>query len=279
MLASMATVYGQTCGGTDSFTISSNNYPGSEGCYSYSGISDDGNQIFTSSQGVSSIVTVFESISYPGDEQYYLFFYRDDGETVLCASTELISSLDHPVDIQDEGWEFCYIDGVSYDVSNGEIDVTCGCDTDEESVDPIETNEDLEEEKEIIGEIKGEEGISTSSKVLISIGAIVFAACIIATFLCVKRRNRINGEFREAVKNRAAVRDVPDNYVPGLHGIERPLPAIPAIAMPVPGVCGGFPVRGLPEIPPRVYDRPLPSAPNHEVIQNAVLVLDEYSKC
>jgi len=125
-----------TCGVTDSFTVSSGTYPGSNGCYSYAGLTDQQDPLFSSQQqGGNSLVAISESVFDPNFDQYYLFFYDSAGETVFCASSSFAYKINHPVNIDEEGgWSFCYTGDGNQDVAIGEIDITCGCD--EETVEP-----------------------------------------------------------------------------------------------------------------------------------------------
>jgi len=125
-----------TCGVTESFTVSSGTYPGSNGCYSYAGLTDQQDPLFSSQQqGGNSLVAISESVFDPNFDQYYLFFYDSAGETVFCASSSFAYKINHPVNIDEEGgWSFCYTGDGNQDVAIGEIDITCGCD--EETVEP-----------------------------------------------------------------------------------------------------------------------------------------------
>ena len=154
MIASITMVASQSCGGTDSFTISSTTYPGSEGCYSYTGIDENQERAFSSDD---SLIIVSESITDPTEDQYYLFFYRGDGVAVLCASSDFALKIDHPVDISGKGWEFCYQDGENTIVSENEIVVTCGCE--EESVEPVEEESEDKIDNDIEDEIEKEENM------------------------------------------------------------------------------------------------------------------------
>ena len=153
MIALITTAASQsTCGEKGSFTISSNTYPGSNGCYNYAGLTEKQDPLFSSQQeGGNSLVIISESVFDPNFDQYYLFFYRADGETVLCASSTFAYKIDHPVNIDEEGgWSFCYTEDGNQDVAIGEIDITCGCEETveptaeptEESVDSIEDSVD-----------------------------------------------------------------------------------------------------------------------------------------
>ena len=125
-----------TCGVTESFTVSSGTYPGSNGCYSYAGLTDQQDPLFSSQQqGGNSLVAISESVFSTTLDQYYLFFYDSAGETVFCASSSFAYKINHPVNIDEEGgWSFCYTGDGNQDVAIGEIDITCGCD--EETVEP-----------------------------------------------------------------------------------------------------------------------------------------------
>ena len=125
-----------TCGVTESFTVSSGTYPGSNGCYSYVGLTDQQDPLFSSQQqGGNSLVAISESVFDPNFDQYYLFFYDSAGETVFCASSSFAYKINHPVNIDEEGgWSFCYTGDGNQDVAIGEIDITCGCE--EETVEP-----------------------------------------------------------------------------------------------------------------------------------------------
>ena len=153
-----------TCGVTDSFTVSSGTYPGSNGCYSYAGLTDQQDPLFSSQQqGGNSLVAISESVFDPNFDQYYLFFYDSAGETVFCASSSFAYKINHPVNIDEEGgWSFCYTGDGNQDVAIGEIDITCGCDEETveptaeptveptaESIDSIDSIEDVDSDEDV----------------------------------------------------------------------------------------------------------------------------------
>ena len=153
-----------TCGVTESFTVSSGTYPGSNGCYSYAGLTDQQDPLFSSQQqGGNSLVAISESVFDPNFDQYYLFFYDSAGETVFCASSSFAYKINHPVNIDEEGgWSFCYTGDGNQDVAIGEIDITCGCDEETveptaeptveptaESIDSIDSIEDVDSDEDV----------------------------------------------------------------------------------------------------------------------------------
>ena len=145
-----------TCGVTESFTVSSGTYPGSNGCYSYAGLTDQQDPLFSSQQqGGNSLVTISESVFDPNFDQYYLFFYDSAGETVFCASSSFAYKINHPVNIDEEGgWSFCYTGDGNQDVAIGEIDITCGCDEETveptaEPIDSIDSIEDVDSDEDV----------------------------------------------------------------------------------------------------------------------------------
>ena len=153
-----------TCGVTESFTVSSGTYPGSNGCYSYVGLTDQQDPLFSSQQqGGNSLVAISESVFDPNFDQYYLFFYDSAGETVFCASSSFAYKINHPVNIDEEGgWSFCYTGDGNQDVAIGEIDITCGCDEETveptaeptveptaESIDSIDSIEDVDSDEDV----------------------------------------------------------------------------------------------------------------------------------
>jgi len=189
---------GGTCGGTDSFTVLSSKYTGADGCYSYVGLGENGEEVFASRQeGGNSLVIVSESISYPENDQYYLFFYTDDGETVLCASSDFSFNIDHPTDIPTEGWAFCYSNGENENIVDGDIDVICGCNIEDSSEDTVEDSigkesvddsvseemaKEIEEEEKVIVEERDISSASSLYTSYTSVGYVVIGYVIIMFF-------------------------------------------------------------------------------------------------
>ena len=135
----LSSAVAQECTKTSSFTVTSINRPGANGCYIYASDSVvDGNSypqyVKYSTDGTIQTALIgarkaklSEYYDYTPYEQYTIGYgYNEDGDDVLCRSKSILPEFFKTiVDINDDGWSECN-DGSEID--EDEFVITCGCD-------------------------------------------------------------------------------------------------------------------------------------------------------
>ncbi|CAM9554983.1 unnamed protein product [Ascophyllum nodosum] len=118
-----------SCGDGDAFTIISDEFPETEGCYRDSGRTEEGEVMYTlTGTPFLGQQTVFASVEDDADEAFWVVAFAAQVSSAsmtktYCVSADEASSV-HPSDVESWG---CVIDSVTTTATDAEFSVVCGC--------------------------------------------------------------------------------------------------------------------------------------------------------